>query len=98
MRIRNKIYCGMLTNTPEKWEIFRWAGAMPTNNTHGKKYRCVVGHFRTLAGAKFMRDHGPGNPHCQCVADAERLAKKYNKVEPAISSKRFGNEPHENEA
>lgn len=81
MRIRNKLYCGKLSSDPVKWEIF-WYVGKPTNNTHGKKYLCVVGPFKTQEGALFMRDHGTDNPHCQCVADAERLAKKMKKVAP----------------
>lgn len=57
-------------------EIFK-SDAMPTESTHGDKYAAVVGPFRTMRGARFMRDYGQGNPHCQCVSDAERLGKKY---------------------
>ena len=46
----------------------------PTSETHGDKYKCVIGPFMTRRGAEFMRDHGYLNPHCQTVADAERLA------------------------
>lgn len=35
----------------------------------------VIGPFKTLRGAKFMRDFGFNNPHCQDVNDAEKLAK-----------------------
>lgn len=48
----------------------------PTPESHGTKYVCVIGPFRTKMGAVFMRDYGRNNPHCQTVADAERLAKK----------------------
>lgn len=40
-------------------------------------YNAVVGPFRTKRGAKFMLKFGQGNPHCRCVADAERLGRKY---------------------
>ncbi len=46
----------------------------PTAITHGHQYLAVIGPFRTKRGAEFMRDYGQGNPHCQCVRDAERLA------------------------
>jgi len=48
----------------------------PTEATHGHQYLAVIGPFRTKAGAEFMANNGWNNPHCQCVADAERLAKK----------------------
>ncbi len=47
----------------------------PTPEVWGETFTGVIGPFRTLAGAEFMRDYGANNPHCQCVADAERLAK-----------------------
>jgi hypothetical protein len=30
-----------------------------------------------MRGARFMAEHGRGNPHVQTVADAERIARKY---------------------
>ena len=55
-------------------EVFR-CDSVPTQETHGEKYNAVIGPFRTLRGARFMR--GPGYPHCCNVRDAERLAKEY---------------------
>ena len=55
-------------------EVFRYNGH-PTERTHGHVYRYVIGPFRTKRGAEFMRDYCENNPHCQDVADAERLAK-----------------------
>jgi hypothetical protein len=69
------IYLG-LASTSNKREIFR-SDETPTFQTHGEKYNAVVGPFQTRRAAEFMRDFGRNNPHCQCVADAERLAKKY---------------------
>lgn len=46
----------------------------PTENTHGNKYLAVIGPFDTTHGADFMARFGMGNPHCQCVTDAEQLA------------------------
>jgi hypothetical protein len=49
------------------------------------KYYTVIGPFRSKAGAIYMRDRGENNPHCNCVADAERLSRLYNKPkEPPI--------------
>ncbi len=48
----------------------------PTRETHGRIYLYVIGAFITKRGAEFMEKYGHGNPHCQCVADAERLAKR----------------------
>jgi hypothetical protein len=47
----------------------------PTPETH-PQFNAVIGPFRTKRGAEFMRDHGANNPHCQTVADAERIAKQ----------------------
>lgn len=41
------------------------------------QYVAVIGPLRTLQAAKFMVQFGMGNPHCQTVADAERLAPQY---------------------
>lgn len=57
-----------------KRELFR-SKTTPTQSTHGSRFSAVIGPFRTKKGAEFMRDHGTNNPHCQSVADAERLAK-----------------------
>jgi hypothetical protein len=56
-------------------EVFRSAQT-PTEDTHGDKYFAVIGPFRTRRGATFMAKYGRNNPHCLCVADAERIAKK----------------------
>jgi hypothetical protein len=56
-------------------EVFRSA-LTPTVDTHGDKYFGVIGPFRTRRGAEFMAKHGRNNPHCQCVADAECIARK----------------------
>jgi len=55
-------------------EIFR-SVTTPTEAEYGERFFAVIGPFRTTRGALFMKDHGAGNPHCQHVADAERLAK-----------------------
>ncbi len=43
------------------------------------EYAAVIGPFRTKQGARFMAQRGANNPHCQTVADAERLGKKYSR-------------------
>jgi hypothetical protein len=48
----------------------------PQEPTHGSVYSHVTGPFRTKRGAKFMAKYGRNNPHCQTVAQAERLAKE----------------------
>jgi|TARA_R110000824_G_scaffold394637_1_gene594614 hypothetical protein len=59
---------------PFKREVFK-AETTPTPTTHGERYYAVIGPFRTRRGADFMAQHGEANPHCQNVADAERLAR-----------------------
>jgi hypothetical protein len=66
------IYLGHKAGEPS--QVFRSA-TEPTRQSHGAVFDAVVGPFRTVRGAKYMRDHGCGNPHCRCVADAERLSK-----------------------
>ncbi|KKL07473.1 hypothetical protein LCGC14_2585650 [marine sediment metagenome] len=46
----------------------------PVRETHGHVYNAVIGPFKTIRGAKFMAEHGKGNPHLQHVNDAERIA------------------------
>jgi hypothetical protein len=58
-----------------KRKLFRSANE-PEVHTHSSIYSAVIGPFRTKRGAEFMRDHGAGNPHCQTVRDAERIAKQ----------------------
>lgn len=73
-----KIYLGIRSGVfGSRRQIFKSEGT-PTQRTHGGKYNAVIGPFRTMRGAVFMRDHCQSNPHCRNVADAERLAKKYS--------------------
>ena len=78
-----KIYLGM---NEGRRDIFRSEGT-PTPGTHGATYAAVVGPFRTLRGARFMRDFGQGNPHCLCVDHAERLGKRIESEAKAIAAK-----------
>ena len=70
-----KNYLG-LKREDNKREIFK-CEFEPTWLSHGADYNCVIGPFRTMRGAIFMRDHGENNPHCRNVAEAEKLGKKY---------------------
>lgn len=71
MTHKNRWYLGLALG---KRELFRCAFD-PTRETHGKFYLAVVGPFNTHRAAELMRDYGQGNPHYQCVADAERIAR-----------------------
>lgn len=72
-RVRTFPYVGIRHDGTR--ELFR-ASSGPTEELYGSLYVYVVGPFRTVRGANFMRLYGKNNPHCQCVSDAERLAKK----------------------
>jgi len=76
--MKTRLYLGLRSSdrTGKGREIFR-SDTIPTWETHGDRFNACIGPFQTKRGASFMRDHGQGNPHCRCVADAERLAKKY---------------------
>jgi hypothetical protein len=63
------------------FEYFR-AARTPTGVSHGHLYGAVIGPFRTAQGARFMADYGRGNPHCQTVAEAERLARSQRGSQP----------------
>jgi hypothetical protein len=71
----NRIYVGLKLDGTARREVFRSA-AEPTDQTHGAIYGACIGPFRTMRAAEFMRDYGRGNPHCLCVADAEKLSKR----------------------
>ena len=74
--MKSKLYVGCM-HTVRK--VFR-SKTTPTQKTHGKDYLAVIGPFQTKAGADFMAQYGSGNPHCQCVADAERLIREISKA------------------
>jgi len=67
-----QLYVGWNGN---KYEPFR-SKTNPTQESHGKTYSHVVGPFRTKAGATFFSERSIGNPHVQCAADADRIAKE----------------------
>lgn len=71
----NKIWVGYAVGG--KREVFRFTET-PTLETT-PQYFAVIGPFRTVRGAAWMAHpvRGVNNPHCRCVADAERLARKY---------------------
>jgi hypothetical protein len=72
--MKAKIYVGCVDGQGR--EIFR-SETEPTLESHGDKYLAVIGPFRTMRGARFLVEHGRGNPHIQQVSDAERIAKYY---------------------
>jgi hypothetical protein len=69
---RKRWYIGLLNGTGKR-QAFQ-AGSVPTAETHGNEYGAVIGPFRTRRGC-FWALNQHNNPHCQCVQDAERLAK-----------------------
>ena len=69
---QKKIYVGLSRITGGR-VVFR-SEVEPSESTHGYFYDAVIGPFRTASGATFMARYGAGNPHCQTVLDAERLA------------------------
>ncbi len=68
--MKTKVYIGHKLGFRE---IFRSSNT-PTS-AEFPQFAAVIGPFRTVRGANFMLKHGYGNPHCQTVSDAERLAK-----------------------
>ena len=49
---------------------------VPTEATHGQRYRAVIGPFRTKRAAILCAVTGGYNPHIQHVNDAGRIAKR----------------------
>ncbi len=56
------------------YEAFKSA-ATPTEEEYGDMFKSVIGPFRTFRAVQWVLKHGSGNPHFQCVADAEKLSK-----------------------
>ncbi len=73
--MRKKFFVGLGPNLSR--EVFK-SDKIPefTDKEFTQKYLAVIGPFKTKRGAEFCRDYGRDNPHCQCVNDAERLAKR----------------------
>jgi len=57
--------------------VFR-SDTIPTQDTH-PEYGAVIGPFRTMRAARFLAEHGGGNPHLVTIAQIERAAKKAGK-------------------
>ena len=55
---------------------FAFTTATPPTQADYPHFLYVIGPFVTRRGARFMRDFGQGNPHCQTVSDAEKLSRK----------------------
>lgn len=70
--MKAKIYVGITESN--RREVFR-SETEPTPESTPQYIACI-GEFKTIRGAKFMAEHGEGNPHVQCVDDAERIAKE----------------------
>jgi len=68
-----RIYVGLGKNLTR--EVFK-SEVVPTADSHGSLYDASIGPFKTMRGARFMALYGKGNPHCQNVNDAERLARQ----------------------
>ena len=72
--MKKKYYVGTLKNGESETFL---SDIEPTEKSHGKKYKFIVGPFRTKNGAIIMAKYGKGNPHLQHVADAEKMAKNH---------------------
>lgn len=68
--MKPKIWVGIVGTQREVFKHITVPTAVST-----PQYLAVIGPFRTRRGANFMAQQGGSNPHCQTVADAERLAK-----------------------
>ncbi len=71
---RKLIYLGHPKNNVGNLEIFR-PDTKPTRQSHGHLFFNIMGPFRTVRCAKFMRDGGHNDPRVCCIDDAERIAK-----------------------
>ena len=69
--LKSRIYVGV--DGASRRRVFR---SVDTPTRDSCIFAAVIGPFRTLRGARFMAEQGGGNPHCQCVADAERIAAR----------------------
>ena len=74
MTTKTRPYVGVKPDSSR--ELFR-SNVEPTRDVWGHLYLYVIGPFKTVRGARFMRDYGKGNPHCQWTGDAEALARIY---------------------
>lgn len=68
-----RYYVGLDGQTRTVFRLSRFC--VPTQTSHGSLYQAVIGPFRTNRAAEFMAKAGWNNPHCQTVADAERLSR-----------------------
>jgi hypothetical protein len=68
---RKGIYVGLTAGPAYRREVFRSA---QTPTAADGRYTGVIGPFCTVRAAQFMAEQW-NNPHCQCVADAERISK-----------------------
>jgi len=79
MKTNEQIYVGVKADRSRA--VFR-SETTPTRTTHGDTFVMVIGPFKTLQGAHFMKRFGEGNPHVRYTGDAERLASASRKTTP----------------
>ena len=48
-------------------------------------YTAIIGPFNTKRGALWAEKYGQGNPHFQCVMDAERMSKEETMLQKSFS-------------
>lgn len=66
-------YCGHKPNG--SLEAFR-SESVPTESSHGERFKAVIGPFRTRRAALWAERYGSNlNPHFRHVEDAERLSR-----------------------
>lgn len=75
--MRTRLYVGVRCDRNRTRQVFSCSETPQDDGT----FLFVIGPFRTRRGADFMAGEitgGASNPHCQTVADAERLARYYH--------------------
>jgi len=73
MKTNEQIYVGVKADRSRA--VFR-SETTPTRTTHVETFVMVIGPFKTLQGAQFMKRFGEGNPNVRYTGDAERLARR----------------------
>lgn len=73
MKIPLKYYVGINIKSDRR-QVFGTNGT-PSSASHGKHFSAVIGPFRNLRAALYVRDRGFNNPQIRCPADAEKLCR-----------------------
>lgn len=68
-----KYYVGINVKADRR-QVFGVHGK-PTVRSHGKHFSAVIGPFKNLRAALYVRDRGFNNPQIRCPADAEKLCR-----------------------